>query len=363
LLTLAAGWTTLKRGSPLGGLVLTAALLANTLLTHLLTAVIPVVGLLFMAVTEPGLPRARLKLAASVLFGVLSTHLWPYYSPLVVAMGGSGRLSGWVGEGAASLVSSAAPARRLHEFYKFDALVQALGLGLPGFVLACWMIALRRWAFVGLSVLATLLPFIANAFVRVPLGHRFILLTLFYLHIALVWGLLMLSDGFDRHGPLSRRPWSRRLLFASALLVLGLFAERNVTLAHTRLAGARKAESPFVRYSRAVAERAGPNALVLATPLESWPLPSFGTKVIPLFHENPLVPDEGQRTRDATRFFANSVGAEERDQILQRWHPTHVLVGPRVSPDLQRYLQARATPVLSIERRTLFALSKGREAS
>ena len=40
-----------------------------------------------------------------------------------------------------------------------------------------------------------LLPFVGNAFVELPLGHRFVLLAIVYLHIGLVWLLLRLTPG------------------------------------------------------------------------------------------------------------------------------------------------------------------------
>ena len=46
---------------------------------------------------------------------------------------------------------------------------------------------------------------------------------------------------------------------------------------------------------RAIAATAGPGAVVLANPSLSWPLASFGPKVLLLLHDDPLVPDATQR--------------------------------------------------------------------
>jgi hypothetical protein len=98
-------------------------------------------------------------------------------------------------------------------------------------------------------------------------------------------------------------------------------------------------ESPTVRYGRRVAELAGPKAIILADELPSWPLPTFGPKIVTLHHRNPLIKDGAERNRAARRFFGAKGSDEERRAILARFRVTHVIATPRDSPAAWRFLE------------------------
>jgi len=363
LLTLAAAIITLKKSSPAGWCLLTGLLAANTLLTHLLTAMVPLSGCFLLAAAEPGVRmQARLRLAGAVLAGILATHFWPYYSPIFVALGGSGRLSGWVASSAASATATSS-VHTLHEFYKFDDLLRTMGLGLPAVFLASCMVALRRRPFVGLGAFAMALPFVANVFVSIPLGHRYILLSLVYLHIALVWGLLMVSDGYARSGLFHTQPWLRRGAALGAAVVLIIFVSHNLTLAQERLrfAESRRRDSAQIRIAREVSRHVPPGGCVMATPLEGWPLPTYGTQVVAAYHENPLVFDGNARLNAANAFFRPGASEGQRIAWLREWKVTHVLLGPGAPRDLWSFLSTRGRNVASTDGRTLYALTTASE--
>ena len=81
--------------------------------------------------------------------------------------------------------------------------------------------------------------------------------------------------------------------------------------------------------------------MVLANPLASWSLPTFGPKVVTLHHRNPLILDGDERDA-AMAFFLGNTSDEQRFAILERFRVTHVLSAPIVSRSLTRFLKENA---------------------
>jgi hypothetical protein len=103
----------------------------------------------------------------------------------------------------------------------------------------------------------------------------------------------------------------------------------------------RPRESRIVRYGQNVRKYAGPDAVVLADALNSWPIPTFGPKVVALHHLNPLVPDQFERNARVRAFFE---GADDqtRMDVLRRYHVTHVIVTTEQDQELGGFLQPLA---------------------
>ncbi|HKO47127.1 MAG TPA: hypothetical protein VJV79_05350 [Polyangiaceae bacterium] len=318
---------------------------AAVFIIHPLTAMMSLPGALLLALAEPKVSwRLRFEVAGAVVVGCALSHFWPYFSPWVVARGGHGEAADWAGQS----VQQAADLqikKKLHEFYQPLALLQALGLGaLTLLLLPYFLLRRERW-FVGLGALSMLLPFVGNAFVELPLGHRFVLLAIVYLHIGLVWFLLRLTPGHaGAFRFLRRRTWGTvsALLIAATLLV---FCGHSLQLARSLFDDPRfrtRRESPVIRNMRAFAGAAGPGAVVLSTPAVSWPLPTFGPKVLVLFHQDPLVPDANQRAHWVRRFLAASTSDDERRTILARYGVSHVLL-QREAGSVVRFLAKTST--------------------
>jgi hypothetical protein len=204
-----------------------------------------------------------------------------------------------------------------------------------------------------------LLPFAANAFVEIPLGHRFVLLSIVYLHIGVVWLLLRLTPGYPDAFRFLRH---RALAIVSALLVAGallVFSAHSVLLARALFQEPRfrdRRESPVIQNMRRFAAAAGPDAVVLASPVLSWPLPTFGPKVLVLFHEDPLVSDRAQREHWVKRFLGPAASDQERSQILARYGVTHVLL-QRETGSLGRFLARTSTVQMLAAGYRLYTLS------
>ena len=334
---------------PRAALVVLTLWAGAVFIIHQLTAVMSLSGALLLAISEPNVRwRPRLQVAATVIVGAALSHFWPYFSPWEVLHGGKTD-DQWMSQSvdqAVKLKDDAARHFRRHHFYRIKGLQNALGLSLLGLVaLPYFWLRPRRW-FVGLGALSMLAPFAVNAFVELPLGHRFVLLAIFYLQVAVVWILLALTPGYARSLSVLRRLWAKLIAIPLLIAVLGVFGYHNVEAALKSLSHGRfNSQSPAVREGGAVGDAAGPHAVVIAlTPL-CWPVPTFGPKCLTLLHTNPLVGDEGERERWLNRFFNDRVSDAERSSIVERYGVSHVLIrwGPRGS--LAEFLANHATAV------------------
>jgi hypothetical protein len=104
----------------------------------------------------------------------------------------------------------------------------------------------------------------------------------------------------------------------------------------------RNQESVNVRYSRRAAELAGSAAVIMAEARNAWPLPTFGPKIVALWHPNPLVPDEGARKAAVARFFRASTRDETRREIITHYGITHVLARAAAARRLEGFLDENA---------------------
>jgi len=316
------------------------------LIVHPLTAVLAFSGMGLLAISEPGAGlRTRAYALAAIFAGAACSHFWPYFSPFELLGGGQDEsTSDWV-KTAATNALNANPNRQLHPlFYDVKLLRDAVGLAAPGFACALALLWQRKHLFIPLGLLAMLAVFGLNALVYMPLGHRFVLLAMVYLHLALVWGCLWLTPGYHDASRLLARRWLSYAAPAALALFLGFGLWHNAGLAAARVrevSGRRL--SPVLNYARQASTLAGPGAVVLARPRDGWPIPTFGAKVVALFHINPLVPDGLQRGRDVKAFFGQGPSDGVRDAILQKYSVTHVLGTGRESRALRRYLDQRAT--------------------
>ncbi len=315
---------------------------------HPLTAMLSLSGVGLLGLCEGNAPwRLRLELAGAIVLGLALSHFWPYFSPWrVVHHGESSNSSGWAADTLQQAQATGVHVKRkLHEFYRLDGLLSAFGLALVGLAALPYFLLRRERLFVSLGALAMLLPFVVNAFVDLPLGHRFVLLAMVYLHIGVVWLLLQLTPGSARAWSFVEQPFARRALPVAIAALLLVFGVHAISLGREQLGNPKfysRPESPIISNMKAFTAAAGPNAVVLANPLLSWPLPTFGPKVLVLFHDDPLVPDEAERERAVTLFLGRGTD-EQRAEIARHYGVTHVLLGRESHPTLLRFLAEHAT--------------------
>jgi hypothetical protein len=312
---------------------LTTFLWAYVYITHPLTAMLAFTAAGLLALTEPHIQRARrFWMLGSILAGVLLASLWPYYPALAMVAGGT------VNRVQKGLESGEHP---LHFFYEPEMMFHVLGFGLLAVLAVPYFVWRKKLLVVPLGTLVMLGVFAVSAFVDVPLGHRFLLLSVFFLQIGLVGLLLELlppRPSETSAPPLRRAAWIGAAVLAAALLAV--MTVTNVIEARDRFKGRRTPgdESVTVKYGRRVAELAGPGAVVLGEPLPSWPIPTFGPKIVTLHHRNPLITDGQERDRASQRFFGKASDAE-RFAILERFRVTHVLLSSRQGGGALRFLE------------------------
>lgn len=304
---------------------------ACVFVTHPLTAVMTFTAGGLLALTEPGISWKRRGFVVGTLFAsILVARLWPYFSAWEVVRGGNGDAANWVGQAVESAAHDEPP-HHLHWFYNQRRVLQNLGFALLGLLPIPYLLFKRRALFAVLGACCTLIPFVVNAYVPLPLGHRFILLAVFFLQVLLVWLLLALSAGSPQAFSWLR---FRVLRYACALVVaaiLGTCAWHNYESARDRFealaAKNHDQPSPSVRIGEAVGEIARDQSVVLADDPAAWPLPAFGPKIVSLLHPNPLIADADERAA-AVREFWRSPDDERRSAIVQRYGVTHVLARP-----------------------------------
>lgn len=339
------------------GLITLTLWAAMVMIVHQLTVVLAISGMLLLAVVEPRAAwRRRVELVCAVFLGLLLAAFWPYFSPYLVLRGGNGQAADWAAEGAQQAVELYSK-KRLHQFYRTTGLINALGLAsLTVLALPYFLVRRARW-FVSMGALSMLVPFVANAYIDVPLGHRFVLLAMVYLHVGVVWLALGMTPGHLGAFPFVRSRVIGIITSAVAAATLLVFFAHSVIQAYETQNHPKfyDRESPIIASSRAIAEAAGPNAVILASPRTSWPLPTFGPRVVVLLHLDPLVPDAQQRDSQVGRFLRRSISDRERRDILNRYGVTHVLLGRGEGRPAARFLAAMAT-VRSIRGYQLYTL-------
>jgi hypothetical protein len=266
--------------------------------------------------------------------GFCASALWPYYPALGMVFGGTVHRM--------RRLDPAAFAPE-HVFYDHTHLYDILGYCLLSFLILPYLWVRRQDVFVVLGALLMLLVFTLGAFFPIPLGHRYVLLAVFFLQLALVRLLVTLTP----RAPAPGSPFARRLPRLGAGALVAVFPAwltlSNVAAAREHFrhmgAGTREQESTPLRYARRVGELAGPRAVVLSTALASWALPTFGPKIVTPLHKNPLIADAEERRRDAVSFFSPRTSDDERREIVARYHVTHVVVPSRNASAVAGFLR------------------------
>jgi hypothetical protein len=261
--------------------------------------------------------------------GVGLAALWPYYPTLGVIVQGTTE--------SVSQNLAGGPADRPGRFLGSRSLLDVVGVAIVGLLAFPHFVRARSHAFLVLGFAGTASLTALAEYVPIPLGHRFLLFAVFYLQVATVWVLLLLTDEVRIQPRISTR--RARLvggLVATCLLAYCTFP--NVSKARERLSD-RPEGSPPAAFARRVARLAGPDAVVLANRKTSWALPAYGPKVIVLHHENPLVPDAAERMRHVREFYSPETSDGVRANILRKYGVTAVIVGPKsqfLEPFLRR---------------------------
>lgn len=341
-LSLVALWlaTRALREPEAGHLQLWLALVLTVgFVSHPLTGAFAMGAVGLLALTEPGVGATRrFMTVAAVLTAAMLAEIWPYFSTWSVTLGltaGAAHVSLDLGAGGG--MARAAELYREHPFYDPLQVLTTAGPALLGLPVLVYLIARRRQLFIVLGFGFVMLPYVLNLIVPVILGHRFLIFGIFFLHLALVW--VLVPGGVE-----GSTRFHRVVRLAATAVLLPLLLAWNIGLAVLETTGfhlgPRLAVSRHETDADAIASlmrRLGRllpgDAVVMANPRFSWPMPSFFGKVVALYHPNPMVADQNRRLADVARFFAAATPAAQRTDILRRYKVSHVVYGPRDAPE------------------------------
>ena len=338
---------------PLWRSIVLALMVSILFSSHPLTGVAIIVTMgLMITLAEDVRLRRRVALLSVLAAGSLLVELWPYFSTWQITLGTSGgESSSWVSSASFEFLSRAKTLYSGHPFYQPHQILLTFGPALLGIPLVFYLLVKERnwFLFAGCAIFS--IPYLLNLFVPIPLGHRFLLYVIFFLHLSLVWFFLKVIVG-QRHVawmkyagiPLFSRYAGIRLLSAMVLWNVGLAGGELLGYSLNPGPGLwnrNKQERTVVDDMQAVANVVPSDAVIMAPDILAWPIPTFVGKVVSVFHRNPMIKDANQRQKDVETFFNTDAPLEDRQKIIKRYHVTHVLFDTKqVTPKLSIVLSA-----------------------
>jgi hypothetical protein len=291
-------------------------------LTHPLTASFFLLGAGLHMVTEGD---KRLKHAAlfgvSVLIILASALLWPYHPFWKAVI--SSTTTDWY-----------YPFR----MYLYDTRnIYRMGPALLGLPVVFFFLLKKKYAFISLGFCLCASIYVLSYLVNIRLGERYIFFTMVFLHLALAWYLCALdiaSLKTLKGGLAVLSEKNLHILFFALIALLSIcyqlsklgFEQAGQVITfkpRPMIAGYTNPLDDYFLLQGTIAE----GDIVLSDPLTSWLLPAFtGAKIVSLYHNNPLVPDNDRRVADAARFYHPATPREERKRIVNAYRATHILL-------------------------------------
>ncbi len=299
---------TISKASWIAVALLTAIVWA----THILTGafLIGAAGLYVLFHRRVAL-KLRGFLIGAGLFGLALAALWPFYSVWEVALGngGVGKTS-WV----TSLNYNAERAPYItknHAFYQYSR-IYPIALG----VLCALYCAKKRQFVPLLGIIGFALIYIINIYVRLPLGHRFIIYALFFAHVAITITCL---DIWSKWSP----ALSKGLRFVLAGLAIVLFVSLNYDRIKPHL---RPADPDILARNHAIEAVTDESSVIAGSLREIWMLTTYDRKVLALLHPNPLVPDLNQRSVANFVLLTDGSSDDVRELARNCYGVTHLVI-------------------------------------
>jgi len=334
-------------------------LVAFVVASHPLTAVFALGGAFLLIFQEKTatLERKKILLILGMLGAGLSL-LWPWYSIWGVVFGNDMNMKVDISRflqayGVTGRASYVGEMKRGQYFYDWGQLFLRGEEGLLGGLCALGLLFMRRFRWIGLLFLLMLLPFVANMFLPIPLGHRFVFFCFFSAHMALVACVVLLIEKCVLIR--QRRNW---LLgrWAICISLLGVLIYPLVTQVEfaAKAFQDRKNEpfdfrytpSPVVMRFSQLAEKIDENALVMTDVETGFTLPAFTGKVVAPLRGDVFLADRRERNRAVRTFFAPNTPDDIREMILNRYKVTHILIAEKgLSPDILSYIMRIAQEI------------------
>ena len=307
-----------KEGKTGACLVMTALISVLVTSTHPLTAsfYFIVIFLLNFHQKKEIIPGFYL-IALSFLLSILLMLFWPYFS--IVEAFKKGALSGgWYPTGN----------------YFYTHITAGAGLSLLGIPVAVYYLLRGRHLCVILSFAVSVVIYIASYYADLPLLGRYIYFSIFSLHVLL--SFLLAEIWKAQPGPVSPPIIKHALRITSVIIITILFLYQTKLMDLTAMVrccihfspalSTKRCNHPQEKYAFLTANLTRGN-VVLSDTFTSWVIPAMsGAKVVSLFHDNPLVPDNAVRMNDTRAFFSPGTGQSERRELIKKYGITHILI-------------------------------------
>ena len=331
-------------------LLVLVVLVAIAFSSHPLTGAFTIGCLMLLAILEPGVAFAnRVYLAVAICLGSVLVEFWPYFSTwntvLGIESGGPPRMVGsemagsarvaevtsWIERSRLATGFSRAVSLALEQpFYRISNVLSTMGPAFFGIPVILYFLATRRQLFIAVGATLMLVPYLINIFFPIPLGHRFLLFFIFFLHLALIWLLLYVMGSQEQDVPQCNRCRNIVAGFLGFILVwnIGLTGAemgKALLIKHNMISSKNHTVASIVPLMNAIAEYIPQDAVVMAPLYLGWPLPTFSGKIVGTLHKNPLNHDSLVRYRVVGRFFRPATSNDDRTSMLARYMVTHIL--------------------------------------
>lgn len=292
------------------------------LLSHPLTGSFFLIGAFLLTITEG---RNRVRNSGFYLLSVLITFLllilWPYY-PFLKALSNS-ISTPWAEETRMYLYAT-------KNIYKMGPAV----LGIP---IVFLLLIRRKYHFITYGFILCACIYVFTYKPKIYLGERYIFYMICFLHLALSWylktlGLLSFSSMKETLMNLNEK--NVHILIFTLIMILSIsyqiaklgFEQIGCTINFKPKPIIQKYRNPTDNYKLLIG-KVKEGDIIVSDPLTSWLIPTFtDAKIVALYHDNPLAPDNEKRVEDLITFYKSSTRLKTRAGILKRYNVTHVLL-------------------------------------
>ena len=290
--------------------------------SHPLTGSFFLIGTFLLIITE-GKRKVRNSVfyLLSLLTILLFLILWPYY-PFLKAVHNS-LSTPWAEETRMYLYATG-------NIYKMGPAV----LGIP---IVFILLIRRKYHFISYGFIICASIYVFTYKPKIYLGERYIFYIIFFLHLALSWylktlGLLSFSTMKKTLMNLNEKNihiliFALILVFSISYQILKLgFEQMGYTIHFKPKPIIQEYKNPAENYKLLTGE-IKEGDIVLSDPLTSWLIPTLtDAKIVALYHDNPLVPDNVIRVEDTIEFYKSNTLLKTRKMILEKYNVTHVLL-------------------------------------
>lgn len=291
-------------------------------LSHPLTGSFFLLGAFLLTITEG---KRRLRNTGfyflSLLIISLLLILWPYY-PFLKAVFNT-ISTPWAEETRTYLYTT-------KNIYK-------IGPALLGIPIIFLLLIKKKYHFITYGFILCASIYVFTYKPKIYLGERYIFYVIFFLHLALSWylrtlGLLSFRRMKETLTNLNEKN-IHTLIFA-LMLVLGIsyqilklgFEQTGYTIDFKPKPIVQKYKNPIANYNL-LKGKIKRGDIIMSDPLTSWLIPTLtDAKIVALYHDNPLVPDNEKRVEDSIKFYESDTPLKTRKAILKKYNVTHFLL-------------------------------------